>query len=63
MSEDRRQKTDNRQQTSDPSAGSGQAERRILTRENLIALAICLMLIAIIVLTSDSSPQWIYQGF
>lgn len=36
---------------------------RLLTRENLIALAVCLMLIALVVLTADSSPQWIYQGF
>ncbi len=63
MSEDRQQTSDNRRQTTDPSASSGQAERRILSRENLIALAVCLILIAIIVLTTDSSPQWIYQGF
>ena len=36
---------------------------RIFTRENLIALAVCLMLITLVVLTADSSPQWIYQGF
>jgi hypothetical protein len=32
-------------------------------RENLLALALCLMAIALVILTSDSSPQWIYQGF
>ena len=32
-------------------------------RETLIALMLCLMIIAIIVLTADASPQWIYQGF
>jgi hypothetical protein len=37
--------------------------RRILTRENLYALLICLMLIAIIILTASQAPQWIYQGF
>jgi hypothetical protein len=37
--------------------------QRIFSRENLIAAALCLMLIAIIILTSDDSPQWIYQGF
>ena len=36
---------------------------QIFTRENLIALAVCLMLVAVVVLTADSSPQWIYQGF
>lgn len=37
--------------------------RRLFNRENLIALAVCLMLTAILVLTADSAPQWIYQGF
>lgn len=33
------------------------------TRENLLAILICLMIIAILILTADQSPQWIYQGF
>lgn len=37
--------------------------RRLFTRENLIALAICLMLIALAIATANSAPQWIYQGF
>jgi hypothetical protein len=37
--------------------------RRFLSRENLIALLLCLMLITLIVLTADAAPQWIYQGF
>lgn len=37
--------------------------RKILTRENLYALLICLMLIAIVILTASQAPQWIYQGF
>ena len=37
--------------------------RRLLTRENLYALALCLILLLLIVVTSDTSPQWIYQGF
>jgi hypothetical protein len=36
---------------------------RIATRENLIALVLCLILIALVIVTADSSPQWIYQGF
>ena len=36
---------------------------RILTRENLVALALCLILIALVIATADNSPQWIYQGF
>jgi len=37
--------------------------RRLLTRENLYALALCLIVILLIIVTSDTSPQWIYQGF
>ncbi len=37
--------------------------KRTLTRENLIALAVCLILIALVIATADSAPQWIYQGF
>jgi|GEM_PF-1315499 len=36
---------------------------RLFSRENLIAAALCLLLILIIILTSDNAPQWIYQGF
>jgi hypothetical protein len=36
---------------------------RIFSRENLFALLLCLILIAVIILTADQSPQWIYQGF
>jgi hypothetical protein len=35
----------------------------MLSRENLYALALCLILIALLILTADQSPQWIYQGF
>jgi hypothetical protein len=35
----------------------------ILTRENLLALLFCLILIALVILTADQAPQWIYQGF
>lgn len=37
--------------------------RSIFTRENLWALALCLILIALVLLTADLSPTWIYQGF
>ncbi len=36
---------------------------RLITRENLWALLLCLMLIALVIFTADNSPQWIYQGF
>jgi hypothetical protein len=34
-----------------------------INRENLAALALCLILIALTIATADASPQWIYQGF
>lgn len=36
---------------------------RVFSRENLLAVALCLILIFIIILTSDNAPRWIYQGF
>jgi len=35
----------------------------LFSRENLLALALCAILIAVVILTADTSPQWIYQGF
>lgn len=37
--------------------------RRVITRENAYALALCLIALLLIIVTSDSAPQWIYQGF
>ncbi len=37
--------------------------RRVFSRENVFALLLCLIAILVIVVTTDSSPQWIYQGF
>ncbi|HVO44028.1 MAG TPA: hypothetical protein VMT34_15475 [Aggregatilineales bacterium] len=37
--------------------------KRILTRENLFAIALCVILILLIIVTADTAPQWIYQGF
>ncbi len=37
--------------------------RRLFTLENLLALAFCLLVIGLIIVTTDSAPQWIYQGF
>ncbi len=36
---------------------------RILTRENLLALLLALILVALLIFTSDATPAWIYQGF
>ena len=35
----------------------------LFQRENWYALLLCLIALALIVLTADPSPQWIYQGF
>jgi len=37
--------------------------KKIFSRENLWALALCLIVILIIVVTADNAPLWIYQGF
>lgn len=37
--------------------------RRLFSRENMIAVALCLVVLLLIIVTSDSAPQWIYQGF
>jgi len=37
--------------------------RRLVSRENSLAVALCLIVILVIILTSGSAPQWIYQGF
>jgi hypothetical protein len=37
--------------------------RKYISQENIFALIVCLILIALLVMTSDQAPQWIYQGF
>jgi len=37
--------------------------RRVLTRQNALALGLCLIVILLVVVTADVAPQWIYQGF
>jgi hypothetical protein len=37
--------------------------RRLFSRENLLAVGLCLLVILLIIVTTDSAPQWIYQGF
>lgn len=37
--------------------------RRLFSRENLWALLLCLIFIALIIFTADTAPLWIYQGF
>jgi len=35
----------------------------LFTRENLLAILLCLILIALVIFTADTAPTWIYQGF
>lgn len=37
--------------------------RRLFSRENLWALLLALGVTLLVILSSDSSPLWIYQGF
>ena len=37
--------------------------RRLVSLENAIALLLCLIVILLVIVTSDSAPQWIYQNF
>ena len=37
--------------------------RRLLSRENLVAIGLCALLILLVIVTSDRAPRWIYQGF
>ncbi len=36
---------------------------KLITFENLLALLLALIVLAVIVMTADTAPQWIYQGF
>ncbi|MBN1201462.1 MAG: hypothetical protein JXJ20_06365 [Anaerolineae bacterium] len=36
---------------------------RLFSRENVFALLLCLIVLLVIIVTADTSPQWIYQGF
>lgn len=35
----------------------------LLSRENLLAVLLCLILVALVIVTADNAPVWIYQGF
>jgi hypothetical protein len=35
----------------------------LFSRENVFALLLCVIVLLVIILTADTSPQWIYQGF
>jgi lipopolysaccharide/colanic/teichoic acid biosynthesis glycosyltransferase len=37
--------------------------RELFSQENILALLLALILIALVIFTSDTSPTWFYQGF
>jgi hypothetical protein len=37
--------------------------RRVFSRENALALIVCLLAILLIIVTTDGTPRFIYQGF
>ncbi len=37
--------------------------KKLVTRENVFALALCLIVIVLIIVTTSSAPQWIYANF
>jgi hypothetical protein len=39
------------------------ALKRLFTPENIWAIVLFFIVVALIVLTTDDSPNWIYQGF
>jgi hypothetical protein len=37
--------------------------KSVFNKETLTALLLALLVIGLIIMTTDSAPQWIYQGF
>lgn len=35
----------------------------VFSRENMFALLLAVIIIMVYIVTADSAPQWIYQGF
>ena len=35
----------------------------VFSRENVLALLLALLLVALVIFTVDTAPTWIYQGF
>ncbi len=46
-----------------PAQGDRVLLKRIFTRENVFAFVLCLVLILLVIVTADTAPRWIYQGF
>lgn len=37
--------------------------KSLVTRENVWAVLLCLLAIALVIVTAETAPNWIYQGF
>jgi hypothetical protein len=37
--------------------------KRVFTRENVFALGLCVIVMVVLIATTDSAPTWIYQAF
>ena len=37
--------------------------KKFFTRDTLIAFLLALLIIGLVIVTTDDAPQWIYQGF
>jgi hypothetical protein len=37
--------------------------KQLFSEENRLAILLCLIAIAVIIMTAASSPRWIYQGY
>jgi len=37
--------------------------KHVFNGENLAAVLLCLLMVALVIVTADSAPLWIYQGF
>ncbi len=35
----------------------------LFSRENLLAVLLCLLMVMLVIITADSAPTWIYEGF
>jgi hypothetical protein len=37
--------------------------KRLLSHENITALLLALLILAVVIATVDQAPEWIYQGY
>jgi hypothetical protein len=44
-------------------SSAGRVARLVFSTKNGLALLLCLIVLAVVILSADQAPQWIYQGF